>query len=761
MTLVCSAASGDEHVSMSARNVRNLWVAVTVVMTAGVAVAQPNIAGKSDGDRLQAVQEEFLNIVGNVTSSVKDVEELMTMLHSRQGRQMGRLLLEGVMLGAAHKDSGALLAEFWTQLHGKLSPEFQDKMKDYTDFFSSFEIGALPYFLEQMFKKDETGKSMADIPMGQLVDMVQPTASKYGVDLRAFINSMLGKGNNNAKDLIFAALDNLNITTLFQLFNPPTGNEVRTTDSELEPTDTKPKGGENFKKGRRDSNLRLFRPLVASLLRENKIDLDADAVLQVLAPLLSGDLMSQIAPLLAAFGSQAGDGLGPVLLNLLGGEKGMGKHAQPGGLLGVMGTLLARGNNNNNNVDLEGMLTMASMFINMNNQQGERKARPSKPKEPEMGGLADLAGVLLENKDVNNLLRQANNFLASNSGKNVPSRKSKESDVPKPREQKPEKSAAHDKPKQLTDLIEPILRAMSTDKQGARKVKDLILFGNAFLARNANIGGFVQQISAFLSMYSMDAAKEKKFQELQKLLANHNLESVQWARVFESLHAEETRSTLIKTMTPTLSEFVLQLGSKEAQQNIYKVAEHKVQAVLASYGLKGVTLKSFPDRLAPLVKQMTAAWRLPINPATQLQHLRDYLQLLLEWVSEGMADMKSLPSREDVHKVVRNSLTTVGDRVVGVHDAVRGASPQCLPLVICRLNAGLDPSSLPAAATRAASLVFATSPVLEEDDPSLLLRVVQAASGKVENCKETLGGECPHNMEEDDDQYQSYEHMEL
>lgn len=637
-------ASGDEHISMSARNVGNLWVAVTVVMTACVAVAQPNIAGKSDGDRLQAVQEEFLNIVGNVTSSVKDVEELMTVLHSRQGRQMGRLLMEGVMLGAAHKDSGALLAEFWTQLHGKLSPEFQDKMKDYTDFFSSMEIGALPYFLEQMFKKDETGKSMADIPMGQLVDMVQPTASKYGVDLRAFINSMMGKGSNNARDLIFAALDNLNITTLFQMFNPTTGNEVRTTDSELQPTDTKLKGGEIFKKGRKDSNLRLFRPLVASLLRENKIDLDADAVLQVLAPLLSGDLMSQIAPLLSAFGLQAGDGLGPVLLSLLGGEKGMGKQAQPAGLLGVMGTLLARGNNNN--MDLEGMLTMASMFMNMNDQQGERKARPSKAKEPQMGGLADLAGALLENKEVNNLLREANNFLAANSGKNVPSRKSKESDVPKPREQKPEKSATHDKPKQLTDLIEPFLRAMSADKQGARKVKDLLLFGNTFLARNANIGGFVQQISAFLSMYSMDAAKEKKFQELQKLLANHNLESVQWARVFESLHAEETRSTLIKTMTPTLSEFVLQLGSKEAQQNIYKVAEHKVQAVLASYGVKGVTFKNFPDRLAPLVKQMTAAWRLPLNPATQLQHLRDYLQLLLEWVSEGMADMKSLPSRE-------------------------------------------------------------------------------------------------------------------
>lgn len=616
-----------------------------MVVMAGVAVTQPNIAGKSDGNRLQVVQEEFLNIVGNLTSSVKDMEELMMMLHTQHGRQMGRLLMEGVMLGATQKDSWALLSEFWTQLHGRLSPEFQDRVKDYTDFFGSFDIRTLPYFLEQMFKKDDQGKSMADIPMGQLVDMVQPAASKYGVDLRAFMDSVMGKGDNNARDLIFAALDNLNVTSLFQLFAPPAGkdvpssNAVRTT--EPEPSDSKPRAGEKLKKVRGDETLRLFRPLVASLLRENKIDLDADAVLQVLSPLLNGDLMSQIAPLLSGLGSQAGDGIGPILLNLLGGEKGMGTQAKQAGLLGVMGTLLARGNNKN--MDLEGMLTMASMLMNMNEKQGEKKARSAKTKEPDMGGLASLAGKLLENNDVSNLIKEASSFLASTQQKNVPSRKSKESETARPGEQKLRKTG--DKPEKLTDLLEPFLQAMAEDKQGSRKIKDLVLFGKTFLARNADIGGFVQQISGLLSLYEMDPEKKKRVQDLQRLLANNDLSNVNWARVFEGLQNEETRSSLIQTMTPTLSEFVLQLGSKKVQQNLYMMAEVKVQTLLAAYGLKGITFKNFPERLAPLVHQMTAAWRLPLNPATQLEPLRDYSQRLLEWISEGLVDLSSLPSR--------------------------------------------------------------------------------------------------------------------
>lgn len=621
---------------MLARNVCSVWVAVTVVMT----VTQANTAGKSDGDRLQVVQEEFLDIVGNLTSSVKDVEELMAVLHSQHGRQIGSLLLEGVMLGAAQKDAGTLLAEFWTQLQGRFSPEFQDRVKDYTDFFSSMDIRTIPYFLDQMFKKDELGNSIANMPMGQLVDLVQPTASKYGVDLRALMDSVMGKGKNNARDLLFAALDNLNMTSLFQMFSPPPGNaaqpsnEVRATGADLEQTATTHKSGEKSKKGRGDSTIRLFRPLVASLLRENKIDLDADAVLQVLAPLLNGDLMSQVAPLLSGLGLQAGDGLAPVLLNLLGGEKGMGKQAKPAGLLGVMGTLLARGNNKN--VDLEGMLTMASMFMNMNERQEERKTRPSKTVEPDLGVLADLAGKLMENNDVSALLEEASNFLTPNREKNVPSQKSKESTRP----------TTDEKPRQLTDLVESLLLTVSTEQLDNRRIKDFLLIGKAFLAENANIGGFVQQASAYLSMMSMDAAKEKKFQQLQKLLKNNNLENIQWAQVFDSLQKKETRSILIQTMTPTLSEFVLHLSSKEIQQRIYMMVELKVQAALASYGVRDVTFKNFPERLAPLARQMAAAWRMPLNAVKVIEHLRDYLLVLQEWVSEGLAYMNNLPAKE-------------------------------------------------------------------------------------------------------------------
>ncbi|MPC13416.1 hypothetical protein E2C01_006149 [Portunus trituberculatus] len=662
---------------MLGRNILHLWVVVAIVVAAtGVEVTlastQADTGGKSDASRLQEVQEEFLNVVGNSTMSIKTVGDLMAILHSQTGQQMGRLLMEGIMLGAVQKDTGALLSNFWTQFQGRLSPELQDILKDYSDFFGGLDLATLPLAWEKLFKKNELGISLAEIPMGQLVDLLQPTASKYGVDLTAFMNSVMGKGENNIRDLIYGALDNLDVMSLVSRFLNSTsaGTSVETIDTNPEQTvRSKSKAGGKPKKGKVDAPLRLFRPLITSLLRENKIDLDADAVLEVLSPLLSGDLLSQAAPILAALGSQAGDGLGPLIGNILGGVDGKDTQKQMGALLGGVGALLGGGGDQR--MDLASMMTMASMFLNTEksnkSNRGKKekntKESPAIATKPDLGTLASLAGKLAEDNDIdiNSLLETASSLLTSNQKKNTAKTEEIKQDIAKPIAQKPPKEKTDfqkdrdqvtaspkrgSKSKHLLDLVESILLSMQTDKQCNRKIKDVILFSKAFLNKKlSGVGDLTELLPRLVAMSGSDFISKNDLDNLMVTL-KRNLAHATWTDLFESLQREEYRESLGRSITPTLADLVTLLASSEVQQRLYEAAVPKIQALFAAYGMRGVTMDNFPELVAPMMGLVTRGWDLPFKPTAFLVPLRNYLQGLREWVAAGLASVHDLQSKE-------------------------------------------------------------------------------------------------------------------
>ena len=658
------------------RDILHSWVVVAMVVVVmnvkmTLASTQPNTPGTIDTSRLQEVQEEFLNVVGNSTMSVKSVGDLMGMLHSQTGQHMGRLLLEGIMLGAAQKDTGTLLSHFWTQLQGRLSPELQVIAKDYSDFFASLDMTTLPLAWEKMFKKDKFGNSLADMPMGQLVDLLQPAASRYGVDLVAFMNSVTGKGKNNLKDLIFGALDNLDMMSVLSQFLNSTspGNDVQTTEMEPESAaGSRPKTGVKPKKGKGDVTLRLFRPLITSLLRENKIDLDADAVLEVLSPLLSGDMLSQATPLLAALGSQAGDGLAPLIGNLLGGEDGKGMQSQMGALLGGVGALLGGGGEQR--MDLGTMMSMASMFMNNNgkaNNRGTKKKdtkekSPPAPTKPDLGTLANLAGILAKNNDIdiNSLLETASGLLTAGTKKNTLATKEIKKETPKPKAQKPlkENTASQNdqdqntssrrsrKPNNLIDIMEPILLSMQTDKQCNSKIKSAILFSKAFFNKKmSGVGDLTELLPHLIAMSGGNFISKTELDSLMVTL-KRNLAHATWTDLMESLEREEYRESLGKSITPALAELLNLLAMSEVQQRLYDVAVPRTQALLASYGMPGITLDNFPERVAPMLGLMTRGWNLPFKPTAFLVPLRDYLQGLREWASASLTSLRDLQSKE-------------------------------------------------------------------------------------------------------------------
>lgn len=110
------------------------------------------------------------------------------------------------------------------------------------------------------------------------------------------------------------------------------------------------------------------------------------------------------------------------------------------------------------------------------------------------------------------------------------------------------------------------------------------------------------------------------------------------------------------------------------------------------------------------------------------------------------------------------SLKEVLNSVVEVLEATRGSTAECLPQVLCHVNQGLRPNSLRAAVTRTFSLILASGPALEASDSRLLVKIMQAISGNINQCEDVFPGDCALVTTQDDNSDMmnlDYEHQEL
>nr|XP_053626789.1 uncharacterized protein LOC128684554 [Cherax quadricarinatus] len=778
---------------------RNSYVCVVVIvgMVWAVSGEVNSIHTHSDYNinsgnaRLREIQTRFLDVIGNSTSSMFTISELMSLLYTDTGGELGKLLLEGVMLGVQEKDAITLLTHFWAELQLRLSPVLMETLNDYRDFFAGMDITTLPLVWEQLFRKDELGNSLAEVPLGQLIDMIQPSASKYGVDIRAFVNSLMGKGDNNARDLIFTIINNLDVSSMVNSFlnstSSPTAVQAKKTDHS---TIVKPRpSNEEKTKKEKDKILQLFKPLVASLLRENNVDLDVDAVLKVLSPLLSVDMMAQAAPLLTMLGSQAGEGIAPVIASILGGGDDRKKQQQMGGLLGGLGTLLAGGGKNN--MDLDVMMNIASVFMN-SGKPSKNKKRDKKEKSSNSGFnmdlLMNLAGNLAAKNDINlgSILAATSSFLAPDikKEKQMDMKKMQQSiQVSTGEKQKTAKETVNDsqlnekpkaihkpnttlrknKSKNLIDVIEPILLLMQTDKKCNSKIKDAISLSKSMLNNKISGMGDVSQLLPYIISSLVGGDTEGLGMDSMLATMKQAMAYASWDDFLQKLNNEDYRESLILNITPYLSELLALLATQDVQNRLYDVAVPKIETFLTSYGLPGVTLNNFPERVAPLVGMLGKSWNLPFKPTIILVPLRDYLKGLQSWAGTGLAHIRTLSTRH-VEAEVKASLNEVFEAVVEVAATTRGATPSCLPQLLCRRNSGFKPDSLRAAVTRAVSVFLASGPLLEQSDSTLLVLTIQAISGSYDHCEEAFPGDCIYETQDDDDDDDmnlDYEHQEL
>ncbi|KAK3871358.1 hypothetical protein Pcinc_023490 [Petrolisthes cinctipes] len=754
-------------------------VPVLVVLAAVQVVvgeASVNTPRLGDVSRLQEVQREFLDVVGNSSSSVKNLGEVMNLLHSATGRQLGRLLMEGVMLGVQEKESGAILSQFLVDLQERLPPRLLKQMDNYRDFFRGMDLSTLPLVWEQMFQKDELGNSLAAMPLGQLVDMLHPISSKYGIDIRAFVNSIVGKGDNNARDHLLDALQNLNWTSIFSSFlnSSSTPSAMQTTESDPKSTTKTNAKKDQSKNAKNDKTLRLFRPLVASLLKENNIDLDADAVLEVVSPLLNGDLIGQAAPLLAALGSQGGGaGIMPLIVNAIGGLEGQQKQKQMGGLLGGLGALLAGGKEN---MDLGSLIKVASMFIDNDSKPTKNSRNDEKVKKDglDMGSLLNMAGQLAENNNINigSMLEATSSFFNAEKKQKPVAKKdtaapvARDTEAPSSRVTKKKKVRKAGRPRHFIDIIEPIILSMQTDKKCNRKIKQAINYGKVMLMNNVpsvdDSGMILTHLVSTLLSKEFLTSRGLNVKVVVKSIRDAILHTT-WSDFIEKLENDDYRESLIKTITPHATELAILSTTEAAQVKFKKVAVPGIQNAFAQSGIPGVTLDNFPERVAPTLSLMGVGWNLPFNPTTILVPVRNYIKDIMNWITAGIEHIRTLERRQ-VEDEVESSLKEACRGVLAAVKATHNMKVECLQQRLCHLTK--DMTTVGKAITRTVSLVVAVNPVLDTRDSALLVNIVQALSGYSEDCEDNVSEDCKMEEEVRDEEDETamnldYEHQEL
>jgi len=760
--------------------------------------------GNNDLFRLKNLQRRFLDLVGNSTQGVHDFQDLIGIFHSDAGDELGRVFLEGFLVGATQDDSLGILTDFWGDLQHRLPAHLVKKIQGYGIFFEGLDPSTFALTMEKLFEKDFLGNSLAGVPLGQLVDMVQPVASKYGIDIKFVINSLLGKGDNNVRDLIINSLQSMDIPSLVDaIFGNSTSKSPESVQNKIG-TNTKEKPYKT-KPNKNHSPLQLFKPLIANLLKENGLELDADAVIDVVSPFLNADMIGQLVPLLTSMmGGKSGGAaaLLPLLSGMMGGGAGGGQK-NAGAMLGGLGALMGGMGGEKGKMDPIALLSMASMFMGNGEQ---KKAKPSNVNNQkkarnennlDMGSLLNVASAFMgntnagnNNLDMGSILNVASAFMGNANKKpkaadrierkpstNIPASKpstakpvaskpstakpvvSKPSTTQKPVEKTASKPASPPKDlkdakknKNLIDIFEPVILSMQTDKQCNKKISDALRFGKAVLSKKmVSISELGKMLPSLVSSVMDGNALNTRGLDITSMMGSMTqaFKTTDWKELLKSMENEDFRQTLFRTVTPHISELLILLSSDDNQQNLYNVIVPKIDGFFTGYGLAGLTLENFPGRIGPMLGMFSRGWNLPFNPTTLLVPLKEYVIDLRKWGKSSLEDLKQMEKSEVSLAVMKALEKDLSESILSVLDITSKTKPHCLPQLLCELNQNNDDDTLKAATTRAASIVLGGAPILETSEAKLLLEIVQAAKSSDKSCKVRFPGKCNTLMEKD------------
>ncbi|ROT66019.1 hypothetical protein C7M84_015995 [Penaeus vannamei] len=178
-----------------------------------------------------------------------------------------------------------------------------------------------------------------------------------------------------------------------------------------------------------------------------------------------------------------------------------------------------------------------------------------------------------------------------------------------------------------------------------------------------------------------------------------------WPRVQEAQGPRGFQSSPdgvdLQSISSTLRQLALHARDLDAslfEDSLQEQLGLRLSSFAASFGMAGLTLENFPERLAPWVGLFASDWG--FRPMVVLGPLRDFLKGVLAWAGAALAEGRGLGETELRHVVHRALRDDVINTLLDVRQAM--TSPKCFSRRLCEVSRGQDVTSLKRAVVRVA-----------------------------------------------------------
>lgn len=603
--------------------------------------------------KLKSLQDEFFLIVGNSSlgKEFKSFNQIFQLIDSDAGLELGRIFLNSVMIGIGNKHSTQLLSEFLDDFQYRVSPDLADALNDYKDFIKTIDLKMIPLTFEMLFKKDSLGNSLAQMPMGQLVDLIQPEAAKYGIDVRNLINGIVGRDDSTFPELVRKMIHNFNYTSMFNSF-------INSVSEDPHEKSAKHKNSVAFnKKQRKDNNLTILRPFVAKILKENEIDLEADAVIQVLTPFVNSWLQSLqgLIPVLQNnrdFNSIYNHGLLP-LINMFSFQMNKSSKTFQDSNKNILEAAMMLIQNIDKNKNMNAILNLVTNLVSKQRKTGKEKMTMNTNEDDmnlDLNSFMQMAMSVMgdsKNEGVNMLFELLSNQMVEKPNVNTQKMMEMASNlIGGLAKTKNDISNQHNKKlldenkkeKTFSEALENFLLRIQSDKKCHIKIKDAFGFAQQVLALKADSLGQIQKkLKEVLQPFAPDIEKD-----IDSLFVPFYYSKEEWNSFWRGVMEANFKEKLLENTLDSVTDIIMLLSSDEFQKKQNTFLRSKSHEIFSSIGLQGVTINNFPERLKPYISMVSKGWELPVRIESLLKPLRSSLKEIWTWYTKNARELSRL-----------------------------------------------------------------------------------------------------------------------
>lgn len=223
----------------------------------------------------------------------------------------------------------------------------------------------------------------------------------------------------------------------------------------------------------------------------------------------------------------------------------------------------------------------------------------------------------------------------------------------------------------LVQLLQPVLSSLRSGRGCGRRLVALVGGGRGLVSKKLkDLGDFSQVLTWVESLAATAGGQEgrgggqegqgaagglglpegvdlQSISSTLRQLALHarDLDASLFEDVLQSLEENPALAdALASSLAPPTTSLLLLLATPAAQQSLQEQLGLRLSSFAASFGMAGLTLENFPERLAPWVGLFASDWG--FRPMVVLGPLRDFLKGVLAWAGAALAEGRGLGETE-------------------------------------------------------------------------------------------------------------------